>query len=367
MKSSHYEIAIVGAGLSGLVAAAAAASNGARVALIAAGPGSFVLRPGWLKQQEIAGRAFAQDWTGPLAFFSDLASQSGCLFGGDATEPRHLPSILGELARAAMAPKRFWSAEPRNGSRTAIVGIRGFSGFDENFMCERLREQARLLSIECAYTPHQIHLGRAFGVPVSLARIAECFDRDPRFRSELCAGLRSAASGADRIFIPGMLGLHSAESQIAAFELEVGCALCELPTLPPSIPSLRLFHRLSKYLGSGGAEFHRGFPVQQLEIQHGVCTSLTVATPGHPLTLSAKTVVLAAGRRSAHLLGPDFQSVDAQMRPLATDGSVIAQNLILAGSLMDSAPATRGDAADIFSGYRAGTLAAVEREAHAAR
>jgi anaerobic glycerol-3-phosphate dehydrogenase len=199
---------------------------------------------------------------------------------------------------------------------------------------------------------------------VTTLRIAQCFDRDANFRAELIDALRLAAPGFERILVPGILGLDSSAEQIAQFERELGCTICEIPTLPPSIPGLRIFHRLESYLHKIGVELFRGFPVEKLEIQGEASIGLRIASPGHPLNLRCDSVVLATGRHSANLLGGRYAGHDQQMRPLASTGSVMAPNLFVAGSLLDSGD---GDVLHILTGYRAGKLAASTKGSYAAR
>jgi hypothetical protein len=234
-------------------------------------------------------------------------------------------------------------------------------------MAERLNEQARATDSGCTYTAKQISFDRDLGMPVTTVRIAKCFDRDPGFRPELIEALRQAAEGFDGILLPGVLGLTSTAQQIFELEQEVGCPVCEIPTLPPSIPGLRLFHHLESYLRTAGVELYQGFPVEKLEIHDGVCTELHIASPGHALILRGESVVLATGQSSASLLGEACVDHDQQMHPTDANGSVMARNLYVAGSLADSDAGVKGDAMDILTGYRAGNLAAATRGTYANR
>jgi hypothetical protein len=226
-------------------------------------------------------------------------------------------------------------------------------------MAERLTEQARKIASGCTYAARQISLSRDLGTPVTTLRIAKCFDRDPGFRAELVEALRHAAAGFERILVPGMLGLDSSEQQMAQFERELGCFLSEIPALPPSIPGLRLFHRLSSYLLKAGVELYFGYPVQKVETHDGSWIGLHVASPGHPLMLRGESVVLAAGRHSASLL-------DEQLLPLASASPAKARNLLVAGSLPHNGADNSGDVMEIFTGYCAGNLAAATRGCYAA-
>jgi glycerol-3-phosphate dehydrogenase subunit B len=301
-----------------------------------------------------------------IAFFQEMAQAAGGPLEGNISEVRYLPTILGDFQSVALAPRSLWNAEPRNGAPTAIVGIRELSCFDENFMAERMDEQVRRLGFAYTYTARQISLAHIFLGPVTTLRIATCFDGDPGFRSELVNALKSAASGFERIFAPGILGLHSSAQQLAQFESELGCSLCELPTLPPSISGLRLFNRLWSYLHEIGVELFQGFPVQKVQLHDGSCTGLQVASPGHPMILRGECVVLAAGQDSAALLGTEFAGHDERMRPLTAGGSVMAWNLFVAEWSPHDRADSSGGAMEILAGYRAGNLAAETRGHYAA-
>jgi glycerol-3-phosphate dehydrogenase subunit B len=367
METNRYDVVVVGAGLSGLAAAGSAAHRKLKVALVATGPGSFITGPAWLKAQEITQACASSELKAAIAFFGELTRLAGCPYAGDITTARCLPIVLGDFQSVALAPLTLWNAEPRNGVSTAIIGIRGLSSFDENFMAERLTEQAGLITSGCTYTARQISFARDMGVPVTILRIAQCFDRDQGFRAELIDALRTAASGFERILLPGMLGLESSAEKIAEFERELGCMICEIPTLPPCIPGLRVYHRLESYLHKIGVEIYRGFPVDKVEIHDGLCVGLRVASPGHMLNLHCQSAVLATGRSCASPLGAEYAGCDEQMRPLTSTGAVMARNVYIAGPHPYCGTGDHGNTMHILTGYRAGNLAASIRGNHAAR
>jgi glycerol-3-phosphate dehydrogenase subunit B len=366
MKSDRYDVVVVGAGIAGLTAAGAVAHRKMKVALVATGPGSIVNEPGWLKAHDILHASAAPDLSEAITFFCEMARRAGCPYAGDISTAKYLPSLLGNFESVVLAPFLLWNAEPRDGVATVIVGVRGLSSFDENFMAERLSERARATNSSGTYEARQISLARDMGTPVTTLRLAQLFDRDADFRKELACALRAAASGFQRIFVPGMLGLDSSAEQIAEFSYERGCQVCEVPTLPPSIPGLRVFHRLESYLRQIGVELFRGFPVDKVEIHDGVCAGVRIAAPGHVMNLRSQCVVLATGRHSAGLLHGTCAELDHEMRPIDSTGAVTARNVFVAGSLPNAGLSNNGDAMRILTGYRAGNLAASPRGNHAA-
>ena len=365
MKSDRYDVVVVGAGIAGLTAAGAVAHRKMKVALVATGPGSIVNGPGWLKAHDILHASAAPDLSEAITFFCEMTRRAGCPFAGDISTSKSLPSLVGDFESVALAPHLLWNAEPRDGVATVIAGVRGLSTFDENFMAERLSERAHATNSSGTYAARQISLARGMGTPVTTLRIAQSFDRDADFRKELVCALRAAASGFQCIFVPGMLGLDSSAEQIAEFTYELGCPVCEIPTLPPSIPGLRVFHRLESYLRQIGVELYRGFPVGEVEIHDGLCAGVRIAAPGHAKNLRCESAVLATGRHSAGLLNGTCAELDHEMRPLDSTGAVMARNLFVAGALSNSV-GNNGDAMRILTGYRAGNLAASTKGNHAA-
>lgn len=280
MGTNRYDVVVVGAGLSGLVAAGVAAHRNLNVALVATGAGSFVTGPAWLKAQEIQQASAAPDLGEAIAYFCELASLAGCPYAGDISVARFLPTILGDFYSIALAPLTLWNAEPRKGISTAIVGVRGLSNFDENFMAERLTEQARLITSGCTYTARQISLLRDMGVPVTTLRIAQCFDRDPAFREELLNALRAAASGFKRILVPGILGLETSAEQIAEVERDSVANWARSPLcLHPFPPCVSIIDWRVTFTGSAWS-FIADFPLTRWRYK-------TVYAPGYRLTARA--------------------------------------------------------------------------------
>lgn len=361
MQNNRFDVIVVGSGFAGLTAAAVAARQSLKVALVATGPGSLALGPGWLKAVPDGPSSVASELNEAMAFFCELARLAGCPLAGDLASPRPMPTYLGSCESVAFAPQRLWNAAARGTVSTAIVSIKGLSIFDENFIAERLNERARAGGFPRSYTARQIALNRDFGLPTTVLQIGLCFDRDAAFRAELIDALRPAAAGVECVLLPGILGLHSSDDLLLQLEKDLGCPVCEIPTLPPSILGLRLFHRLQSYLRSLGVESFSGFPVENLPLHDGVCGGVEIAAPGHLFALHGESVVLATGRHSAPLLAEPIAGCDSQMRPLSASGAVMAHNLFLAGTLADSG----GDTIRILSGYRAGTFAATSRGAYA--
>jgi len=367
MENNRFDVVVVGAGLAGLTAACAAARQGLRTASVATGPGSFALKPGWISAQEMRELATAPERGEVIAFFREMAHLAGCPFEGDCDTTRYLPTIFGDFQSVALAPAMLWNGVPRDGALTAIAGIRGLSSFDENFVAERLNEQVRRIGFSCAYTARQIVPPGDFRTPVSVLHVAKRFDSDPGFRTEMAAVLRQTAAGCDSILVPGVFGIRSGADWFSGFESEVGCLVGEIPTLPPSIPGLRLFHCLESYLRKLGVEIFWGFPVERVQADGGSGIDLSVASPGHATILHGNSVVLAAGRSSETLLNETSRGSEGQTSVRDLMQLSIGRNLFLTPLAPHRGAASDSNVRNILAGYCAGKLAAATRSCYAAR
>jgi glycerol-3-phosphate dehydrogenase subunit B len=96
--------------------------------------------------------------------------------------------------------------------------------------------------------PEMAALSRFDATPPGLARL---FDR-PEVRQRVAAQLKPQLDGATRVGLPAVIGLeHHAEAWQDLRE-RLGVSLFEIPTLPPSVPGMRLFNAFKAALTRAG-------------------------------------------------------------------------------------------------------------------
>jgi hypothetical protein len=118
--------------------------------------------------------------------------------------------------------------------------------------------------------------------------------------------------------------------------------LGELPTLPPSMPGLRLARRLHRHLRACGVQFEEGYPVDRIECAQQDEVAAHLASPGRGFQLRATSVLLAT-------------RLDGSPLP----GAECAHRL-------DAFPEAESMAAQILAGYHAARRIVAERSARAA-
>ncbi len=377
MNANACDVLVIGEGLSGITAAAAAAGEGLRVKLVTKGPGRFVLGTACVDFDGLGANELgplandAKKLEEATAFFLQLTAAAGCAYKGGSRDRRLVPTILGTFQEASLAPRPLWYGDPRGIQNAVVAGIANLPGFDANFVAERLHFQCRQLGLETSYQSVVVALPGNPQHAMTAIEVATRIDRDPAYRNEFLAVLKHAAADAEQLIIPGVLGVNSHDCDIKGFEKDVGCTVCELATLPPSVPGMRILQRLERRLSLLGVDVCTGFSVQKLSIE-GDCWVAALETPGRPRVIRGNRVVLACGRFSQLLetISPALVSpltINEQFEPVDANGSVIASNLTACGSLLGKFEARHSNAIDILTGHQAGVLASKQEVHYAGR
>lgn len=293
------DVIIIGAGLSGLLAAFIASERGAKVRLIAQGIGSIMVAPGWISIADSAPgnvldgvRAIAAESSEhPYAMAGiDALSKGidalrrmgeaiGLPFAGDLKANLRLPTALGKVQHPALAPVTMAAGHDHVADALYV----GFSGWRDFYPA--------LGSVRSAYI--QLPGGmRSWDVwPVDLARM---FD-DPATRESAAKGIRHSLHDAAAVAFPAVLGLENSIEAHADLQNRLGVPVFEVPTLPSSVPGTRLFNKLRRYLLDRGVRFQIGHPVTRGIIEQGRVVGVEVAAAGKPAQFRSNAVILATG------------------------------------------------------------------------
>lgn len=410
IRSQRYDVVVIGAGTAGLTAAIRLAQAGAQVCVVAKGIGSTHLSPGWidvlgygpepvdspheaitrLSQERpdhpyalIGGEtvAAALDWLiwtvadGPLP---------GYRYRGDIERNLRVPTAVGTLKPTAAVPETFAAGEL---GRVVVVGVPVLRDFHPKLCAANLVAagvDARAASIE-------VDTDRADASTLGLARRLE----EPEWRASFGARLAPLVRGADTVGLPAMLGLSDPGGVARDLEERIGRRVFEIPTLPPSVPGMRLYEILRHTLRAAGGRLAMGGGVVAHERVGERITSISVASAGSDTRYSADCFVLASGgfhsgaitldshwETAETVLGLPLAGVPAGDAPrfvpdyfeeqpmarvgVAVDGelrSLGAENVFVAGASLPGAVPWReasGEGIALASGYRVAQVVAAE-------
>jgi glycerol-3-phosphate dehydrogenase subunit B len=408
-----HESVVIGAGLAGLTAALRLAEHGHHVVVVARGVGATHLAPatvdvlGYVGEERVDspatsqkqllercpdhpyGRVPREQLEAALTWFSGRVARLG--YEGSLEENLLLPTAIGVAKPSALAPRTMRGGDLRAGGRFVFVGFRGFKDFHpfllaDNLVHARLPIPVTARAVELALPADR--LGDVGG-----RRLAERFDSS-HYADWLVDSLEHKADPDERVGLPAVLGLRRAEETWQELESRLERRVFEVPTLPPSIPGMRLFESLTASLRAAGARLVLGATAVGATTRDGDIEAVRVTNASGTVSYPAQSVVLASGgfasgglevdsRGSTRetvfdlpLIGipkagpPRFApgyfddqplagsgvAVDERFRPVASDGTPVYANLHAAGAIIGGAVPWKeksGTGISIATGYAA--------------
>ncbi|MGC8781045.1 MAG: anaerobic glycerol-3-phosphate dehydrogenase subunit GlpB [Anaerolineae bacterium] len=419
------EILVIGAGPAGLLAAWVARRRGARVRVLASGIGTTHVAPGWIRILErpadavetargvepwIAGHpdhpyaaAGPEALAGGIAALREVGESAGIRFGPLPADGSPLPAIaglllptaLGAATRATLAPASFLAGDLRRADPMLIAGPRGWRDFYPSLCADNLARQgyaARGLAFDL---PPMRRASRFDLTAVGLARLFE----DAEVRRLVADQIRPQLDGAPRVGLPAVLGLARHAEVWQDLQDRLGVPIFEIPTLPPSVPGMRLYEAFKSALKREGVPILLDMTVARGEMAAGRATGLVVPNVVRQATYPCREVILATGGlygggivtdhrgemreavfglplRTAGKLEEWFRPkfltlaghpvhaagvrVNAQMQPVDEAGRVVLENVRAAGHLLAGAnPPIEGSTEGLWlaTAYRAAVCA----------
>jgi glycerol-3-phosphate dehydrogenase subunit B len=413
--SLHYDAVVVGAGVAGLTAATRLAEGGARVCVLAKGVGCTHLTagtidvlgydpervaeparslPGFLAAHpdhpyallgvEAIGRG--------LEWFAERVARGpkpGYRYTGGLERNHLLPTAVGAARPSALVPETMAAGDLRDAAPVCVVGVRVLRDFHAALCAANLARAG----IEARAIDAKVDVGRVEANALGLARR---FD-DPAFRARFADALRPRLRDGERVAFPAMLGVRDPHAAWSDLERRLDRPVFEIPTLPPSVPGMRVFDVLRAALRAAGGRLVIGSEVVAAERSGERVTALRARASGHDVVYGARWVVLAIGGFASGglsldsdwvarepALGLPLRGVPAPDEPrfgasyfgeqplaragVAVDASLRAngtENVLVAGAALPGAESWRegcGEGVALASGHRAAELV-LEREA----
>jgi glycerol-3-phosphate dehydrogenase subunit B len=403
----NVDVIVAGAGVAGLVAAVRAAQGGAKVLVLAKGAGATHLSPvtldvlGYAPERvesplaalpgfvaEHPEHPYAKtgvDAIGDaIAWFRDTLGEA-YRYDGGLERNLMLPSAAGAVRPSALVPATMAGGDLHDGAPICVVGLRPMKDFHAALLADNLARQghaARAVMLD-------LEVDR---VDVNALGIARMFDR-PEARSLVAAQLAVRLKPGERVCFPAVLGLRDAMGVWRDLEHSLARPVFEVPTLPPSVPGLRVDALLVAALRRAGGRIIVGSEVVGAEpVGDGVTVRAKAAA--REVVHHADWLVLATGgfaegaielgwdwRARETLLGlplahmpdpgeprfvPDYfeaqpmarvgVAVDSGLRPVGPDGARVHERVLVAGASIGGAVPWKehsGEGISVTTGFHA--------------
>ncbi|MBK9943451.1 MAG: glycerol-3-phosphate dehydrogenase subunit GlpB [Kouleothrix sp.] len=306
---------VIGAGLSGLMGALALADAGRRPLVLAKGQGAMQWAAGTIDVWGAANgslraalgelittdpghpyaRAGAAGVEAAIDRFRALMESARYPYVGSLERNVLLPTALGALRPAAFFPATMAAGDMRLGGAAhagpplLLAGFHELRDFFPPMAAENLTGQgipARGVYLTLPPIARRLDFNtRVF---------AQLFD-DPAFREDVGRQLRAARGDATRIGLPAVLGLRDPLGAVAHLQALSGAQIFEIPTLPPSVPGMRLFTIFREAIVKAGGRLQIGAEVLRGEGADGALTAVYSAAAAREQTHRANLFLLATG------------------------------------------------------------------------
>jgi glycerol-3-phosphate dehydrogenase subunit B len=301
----HYDLIVIGMGLSGLMAAKTAAEMGKKVLIIGRGTGSLCLfsntidvlgdftkqsnlidgLSNWIKDHpqhpyarigvkrvEEALSSFATLFQGPYSFRKADTGNWSVLTGAGTFRP------------ACMIPTTMVVRASLKEGDVLIAGFKGFKDFYARYVSNHLGCRGVTLSLPDGVDRE-----------VTAAALAR-FTETESFRRMIGREIKKRLDGESCVGLPAILGVRDPFKVKRDLEEAIGAEVFEIPHLPPSIPGLRIFNRFQEWFIQKGVTSLLGHPVSGTTVKGKRCEGVVINHPPVHTSYSADHYILSTGR-----------------------------------------------------------------------
>ena len=334
----HYDLIVIGMGLSGLMAAKTAAAAGRKVLILGKGMGSVCLFSNTIDvlgqsptaihpvRNSVGISNSAEIILGPnpvaeqQATISDGVKMTDALSRWIQDHPLHpyskvglknleealssflslfpppysfqtidnrnclLPTGAGTLRPTFLIPVTMAAGISVEEGRALIVGFKSFKDFYARYVADQLRCRAINLELPDLFSQEP--------TAAALARLMEM----KSFRENIGREIKKQLRDEIRIGLPAVLGTHDPAQIKDDLEAMLGAKVFEISILPPSIPGMRIFNCFKEWLIRKGVTFLLGYSVSRAVLRGKRCERIEVLHPPVTTSYSADRYILATGR-----------------------------------------------------------------------
>jgi len=315
-QARHYktQLVVIGTGLAGFAASIFALKREISTSQVG-NTGAVAYTTGYLDLLgSISGRALGDPWKGldalrrdepdhPLSRIEDADIRTAFhLFTAALTEMGVAYEVPGEGNLMAMLPsgsvKPTFSV-PRtmlsgveafgSGAPVLIVDFVGMQGFSARELIANIKPAWPHVSAATLAFPDMDSGAEAY--PEVMARALEV----PDTRKRLAERIKEVLGDASCVGLPAVLGIHSPDLVHAEMEHLVGVPLFEIPTLPPSVPGIRLREMFEQMLPARGLTLVAQQKAKRVDLGADGVTVCLEDSFGE-VVIEARAAILASGR-----------------------------------------------------------------------
>lgn len=301
----HYDLIIIGLGLSGLMAAKKAAEMGKKVLIIGKGMGSLCLFSNtidilgtlskamnisdglsqWIKDhpQHPYSKIGWERISEALSSFTSLFPPPYS-FQTLGNRNYFIPTGAGTLHPTYLIPISMIAGSSLKEGTALFVGFKGFKDFYAHYAGHQFKCRGITL-----------HLPDVFRQEITGAALSRLMEKS-LFRETVGKEIRKHLKNETSVGLPALLGMVDPVSVKNNLEEAIGVEIFEIPILPPSIPGIRIFNRFKEWLTQNGVTILLGYSVSKTILRGKKCERIEISNPPVVTSHTADRFILATGR-----------------------------------------------------------------------
>ena len=295
MNTLMHDVVVIGGGISGLMASIYLAGKGFKTALISRGDPVCCLSTGCIDvlssadhpldgfgdlpekhPYHLAGKKGVEE---ACKLFKEIMSESPIPYVGSIRKNREILTPIGTFKTTCLVPQTMAASLGCRDEYVHVISFKGIKDFYPSYITSRLSNTG--VSLYDA------------GVPSTLA-IAARFEKKG-FAADFAAWIAGLELPPGKVALPAVLGVNNPVAIMEEISSRINREVFEIPTLPPSIPGLRLFRALKSAFQDLGGDVFWGMPISSVERHGHIIEAVTLATSARATRVQGKTFILATG------------------------------------------------------------------------
>ena len=313
MNKRNSDVLVIGAGMSGLVAALAAARRGRKVTVLSRGVGALAIGSGcvdilgYVNGQAVSGHPLDAIGSLPAAhpyrllgrdrvaeacsFLEEVCAAQGLPLLPMKNGNRLVPSIMGTLKPSGLCPASADGDLLLKARKVAVVTIGGLRDCQPNLIIKQFRRYPALKGIDFTEVVLSSPLGKTHRNMTALD-LARYVDR-PEGVFWLADALKKACGRQDLILLPPVCGVrHFLWKKLVGL---LDCPVVEMLSIPPGVSGLRLRTCLLNALRELDVTLLENTTVIRADIEGGHCRGVITSGLDHEHFYAADQIIVATG------------------------------------------------------------------------